>query len=354
MSFGKHFRPAEGAPPNLVKVTLVGAGMIPIPPPGYGAVEKHVWNLARALEARGHEVRIVNRVFGQASRDEYRFALWARREVRAAPYDVLHVHTPGVATVFRALGPRPFVYTTHSRHWSGADGLGEKVGFFLERQAVARAEQVIAVSRFVAQQVGRPTTVVPNGVEVARYAPDPALRTGTRVLGIGEVAEHKRWHLAAMAVQGLPGAELRIAGPIRDAAYASRVEKEGAGRVRLLGALSEDELLAELAAADALAHPSVSESFGMAVVEGMSAGLPVVCSDFLSFLVEHGREGFLVPTQGDDATRAAALRERLAALLSDADLRRRLGEAARRKAVAGYSWERVAEQVEAVYRRLAP
>jgi glycosyltransferase involved in cell wall biosynthesis len=336
-----------------VKVTLVGAGMIPIPPPGYGAVEKHLWNLSKALEARGHEVRIVNRVFGPRSKDEYRFALWARKEVRREPYDVLHVHTPGVATVFRALGPRPFVYTTHSRHWAGAKGLGERIGFFLERQAVARAEQVIAVSRFVAQEIGRPTTVVPNGVEVARYAPDPAARKGARVLGIGEVAEHKRWHVAAMAVKDLP-AELRVVGPIRDPAYANRVEAAGGGKARLLGPVDEADLLAELAAADVLVHPSVSESFGMAVVEGMSAALPVVCSDMLSFLVEHGKEGFLVPTQGGDDARAKAMRGHLATLLEDPALRLRLGEAARRKAIEGYSWERVAEQVEAVYRRLAP
>ena len=337
---------------RVLRVVLVGAGMIPIPPPGYGAVEKHVWNLSRALEARGHEVRIVNKVFGPASKDEYRFALWARKEVRRQPYDVLHVHTPGVATVFRALGPRPFVYTTHSRHWAGAHGLGEKVGFFLERQAVARAEQVIAVSRFVAGEISRPTTVVPNGVEVARYAPDPTARRGTRVLGIGEVAQHKRWHVAAMAVRDLP-AELRVVGPIRDPQYADLVERSGEGRARLLGPMGEDELLAELAAADVLVHPSVSESFGMAVVEGMSAALPVVCSDLLSFLVEHGQEGYLIPTHGEDGKRAEATRGFLRALLEDDALRRRMGEAARRKAVEHYSWERVAEQVEAVYRRLA-
>lgn len=336
-----------------MKVTLVGAGMIPIPPPGYGAVEKHVWNLAKALEARGHEVRIVNKVFGPDSKDEYRFALWARKEVRRAPFDALHLHTPGVATVFRALGPRPFVYTTHSRHWSGTTGLGERIGFFLERQAVARAEQVIAVSRFVAQQLDRPCTVVPNGVQVERYAPDPAGRKGTVVVGLGEITEHKRWHLAAAAIAPLP-VELRLIGPIRDPAYADRVEKDGQGRVRLLGALSEAELVAELSRADAMVHPSVSESFGMAVVEGMSAGLPIVCSDFLSFLVEHDREGLLVPTHAPDDERVAILRERLRTLLDDPEARRRMGEAARRKAVADYSWERVAEQVEHVYRRLAP
>lgn len=331
-----------------MRIVLVGAGMIPIPPPGYGAVEKHVWNLAGALTARGHDVRIVNKVFGEDASDEYRFALWARREVARAPYDVLHLHTPGVATIFSGLGPRRFVYTTHSRHWSGTTGLGERVGFFLERRAVQNASEVIAVSRMVAQHIDRPTRVIPNGVDVKEYAPDEAARDGTRVVGLGEVAEHKRWHLAAEALQGTP-ASLTLIGPIRDPAYARRVERLGA---RLAGPMPEDEMARELARSDVMVHPSVSESFGMAVVEGMASGLPIVCSDMLSFLVEHGKQGLLVPTNGKDEARVEAIRGAVHTLLGDAAERRRMGRAARERAVEWYAWERVAEQVEAVYRRV--
>ncbi|MEA3200213.1 MAG: glycogen synthase [Thermoplasmata archaeon] len=331
-----------------MNIVMVGAGMIPIPPPGYGAVEKHVWNLSEALRARGHEVRIVNEVVGTRSVDEYRWALRAKRLVTQEPWDVLHLHTPGVATVFRALGPRRWVYTTHSRHWAGTQGAGEKIGFFLERQAVAHAKEVIAVSRFVADQIDRPTHVVPNGVDVARYKPDLAARTGKRVVGLGEVASHKRWHLAAQAVRGL-GCELRIVGPIRDPRYANQVESLGA---KLLGPMDEAEVIRELAQGDVLVHPSVTESFGMAVVEGMACGLPVVCSDLLSFLVTHGQEGYLVPTKGGDEARVEALRARLSELLADAGLRERMGRAARERAVAGYAWDSVAARVEAVYRRM--
>lgn len=334
-----------------MKICLVGAGMIEIPPPAYGAVEKHIWNLASALERRGHEVRIVNKVFGRASKDEYRFALWARKEVASQPYDVLHLHTPGVAAVFRALGPRRFVYTTHSRHWATVDGFGEKIGFFLERRAVMSAVETIAVSRMVASLIDRPTHVIPNGVAVERYQPGTKARAGRVIMGLGEIAAHKRWHLAAEATKGLD-VEFRIAGPIRDPAYATRVESVG-DHVRLLGALSEEELIGELASGDVLVHPSVSESFGMAVVEGMSAGLPIVCSDILGFLVTDGKEGLLVPTRGTDGERVAALRERIGRLVADPELRDRMGTAARAKAVAGYSWERVAEQVEGVYRKAA-
>ena len=332
-----------------MRIVLLGAGMIPIPPPGYGAVEKHVWNLAQALEKRGHEVSIVNDVFGTDSKDEYRFAFWARKQVARIPHDVVHVHTPGVATIFSAFGPRRFVYTTHSRHWAGASGVGERIGFMLERRAVANAAETIAVSRFVAQQIERPTHVIPNGVDVARYAPAPAARTGRVVLGVGEVAEHKQWHVAAEAVAGLD-AQLRLVGPIRDVAYAKRIETLGQGKALLLGALDEADLLKELGAADILVHPSISESFGMAVVEGMSAGLPVVCSDLLSFLVKHGEQGFLIPTSGDQ--RLPKLREHLAALLADATLRARMGASAREAAVTGYSWESVAERVEKVYAKV--
>lgn len=321
--------------------------MIPIPPPGYGAVEKHIWNLAQALERRGHEVSIVNDVFGTDSKDEYRFAFWARRQVAKVPHDLLHLHTPGVATIFQAFGPRRFVYTTHSRHWAGTKDVGERVGFFLERRAVGAAAEVVAVSPFVAQQIPRATHVVPNGVDVERYAPRAAARTGRLVVGVGEVAEHKQWHVAAEAMRGLD-AKLRIAGPIRDVAYARRVE---AGGAQLLGALDERELTDLLATADVLAHPSVSESFGMAVVEGMCSGLPVVCSDLLSFLVTHGQEGFLIPTSGEEE-RVRRMREHLGRLLSDAQLRARMGEAARATAVSRYSWESVAERVERVYAKV--
>lgn len=328
-----------------LRIVLVGSGMLPIPPVDYGAVEKHVWNLARALGERGHHVRIVNKVFGSASKDEYRFAFWARREVARGAGDVVHVHTPGVAAIFAALGPRRFVYTTHSRHWAGASGLGQNVGHFLEKRAVGNAVEVIAVSQFVARQIARPTHVVPNGVDVAKYAPRWAARTGRRAVGVGEVAPHKQWHVAAEAARRC-GVALSVAGPVRDVAYAKRVESLGAN---LLGAVGEQDLVALLGESDVMLHPSVSESFGMAVVEGMGAALPIVCSSLLSFLVQDGVEGYHIPTDGTDAVRVDAAAARLRTLIEDGAARRRMGEAARAKAIAEYSWESVAARVETVY-----
>ena len=221
------------------------------------------------------------------------------------------------------------------------------MGHFLEKRAVASAAEAIAVSPFVARQIDRPTHVVPNGVDVAKYAPRWEARNGRRAIGVGEVAPHKQWHVAAEAARRA-GCELRVAGPLRDVPYAKRVEDLGA---TLLGAVGEDELTAALGGSDVMLHPSVSESFGMAVVEGMSAGLPVVCSSLLSFLVADGVEGYHIPTDAGDEARAEAATAKLRILLDDAAMRRRMGDAARAKAVAGYSWDSVAARVEDVYRK---
>ncbi|HVL49746.1 MAG TPA: glycosyltransferase family 4 protein [Candidatus Thermoplasmatota archaeon] len=334
-----------------MKVALVGAGRIPIPPPGYGAVEKHIANLAEALRARGHEVHVVNEALGESGDAEYRFALKARRAVAGLAPDVVHVHTPGVALVFSLLGPKRFVFTTHSRHWTTVEGWRERVGFALERRAVRNAARAIAVSPEVGalagERLGVRAAVIPNGVDVERYAPDASKRVEGLVVGVGEVARHKRWHLAARALKGT-GLSLAVAGPIRDPAYANEIEAEG-GHTRLLGPMDEAELIDHFRSGVALAHPSVSESFGMAVVEAMSCGLPVVASDILSSLVKHGETGLLVPTEGDDDARAAALRDALLALAADAKRRERLGEAARALAVDRYAWSSIARDVEAVY-----
>lgn len=332
---------------------MVGAGMIPIPPPDYGAVEKHVWNLSQALERIGHDVHVVNTVFGPASHQEYQFALWARRKVNALRADVVHLHTPGVASVFATLGPRRFVFTTHSRHWSTREGLGENVGFFLEKRACKRALETIAVSKMVAASLAElevRATVIPNGVDVERYVPDRSARKGNRIVGLGEIAEHKRWHVAAAAIKGLP-ATLTLVGPVRDPRYASECEAAAPGQVTIAGPVDEADLVKTLAEADALAHPSVSESFGMAVVEGMACGLPIVASDVVGPLVAPNENGFVVPVSMKEAERVAAFRKAFEMLLADGHLRRLMGERSRERAVAEYAWDVVAKRVAEVYER---
>jgi D-inositol-3-phosphate glycosyltransferase len=121
-------------------------------------------------------------------------------------------------------------------------------------------------------------------------------------------------------------------------------------RVRFLGAQPQERLRLFYAAADATVMPSYYESFGMVALEAMACGSPVVASRVggLTTTVRDGVTGFLVP-EGD----AAALAERLAAVLAEPRLRERLGREATRWA-AEHRWPCVAERVCGLYAELQP
>ena len=90
-----------------------------------------------------------------------------------------------------------------------------------------------------------------------------------------------------------------------------------------------DDVPEILTRADMLVLSSKQESFGLCVLEGMAAGLPVIVSDLpaLAEIVEHGKEGFRVPRANPDAFAAAIVK-----LLDDASLRKRMGSRGKEKA----------------------
>jgi len=104
-----------------------------------------------------------------------------------------------------------------------------------------------------------------------------------------------------------------------------------------------DDVPEILTRADMLILSSKQESFGLCVLEGMAAGLPVIVSDLpaLAELVEHGKEGFRVPPADSDALAAA-----IAKLLDDASLRKQMGCRGQEKA-RQFS---VSQMVEGFYR----
>lgn len=121
-------------------------------------------------------------------------------------------------------------------------------------------------------------------------------------------------------------------GPEKDRLTA-KIDRAGLSRrVRLLGFRSDIPRL--LHAADVLCHPSRKEGAPNAVLEAMVAGLPVVATAAYGTaeLIMHGETGLLSPV--DDR---AALKANLATVLADADLRRRLGEAGRERALTEFS-----------------
>ena len=146
-------------------------------------------------------------------------------------------------------------------------------------------------------------------------------------------------------------ARLAIVGPDIDG-YAQEVRKRLselgiAERAVFTDMLVGDEKLAALRDADIFALPSYSENFGMAVVEAMAAGLPVVISDQVKIWreVEGAGAGLVAPC--DPAEFSQALRS----LLVDLARRCRLGEAGRALVDEKFSWDVVMDQLLAGYAR---
>lgn len=243
-----------------------------------------------------------------------------------------------------------------------------------QRQAILEPDRILVVSEhwrgILRREYGTAAEVVHNGVDVARFAAaDRALAAALRrragaahrqlILAVGGIEPRKGSDTLVEAVASLRRSGRRPVLAVlgghsfqdyRD--YRERVltSLPGLGLrldddVVLLGTVADTELPAWYAAADVLAFPSTKEGWGLAVLEAMSAGLPVVASDLAVFreYLRPGRDALLVPA--DDASALAAA---LAAVLDDRPLAGRLRSAGR-KVAARYSWARSAAEHKAIY-----
>jgi glycosyltransferase involved in cell wall biosynthesis len=151
--------------------------------------------------------------------------------------------------------------------------------------------------------------------------------------------------LEAFAALDGDAATLHLVGSTdSEPAYAQRIRTRLAqadlvARVAVHGPITVSEVAAMYAAADAFVLPSLKEPYGTVYGEAMAFGLPVVGwrAGNLPYLATDGREGLLVEP-GDMAGLTLALRR----LADDAELRARLGAAARQRALKRPTWDEVA------------
>jgi glycosyltransferase involved in cell wall biosynthesis len=230
-------------------------------------------------------------------------------------------------------------------------------------------DRFLAVSEFSARLLGAPparTRVIYGGADPQRFAPGPA---GDRdgVLFVGRLTPHKGIDRLLRALPA--GAALRIAGsgghdrrpPERD--YPALLRRLAAGRdVAFLGPVPDAALPGLYRGAAVLALPSqdrtcygrhvpVSELLGLAAIEAMASGTPVVASRIggLAEVVVDGETGLLVPP-GD----VAALGDGLSRLLADRRLAARLGANARDLVLERFTWRACAERCLAAYQTPVP
>ena len=338
-----------------------------------GGVQAQVRGLSRALRARGNEVEILAPADGPVAEDGFlalgrtipfrdngtitRVALSPAalvrtvRAVRTRGYDLVHLHEPMLPHV--CLGALqsarvPVVGTFHmlnvSERWYRLFGP-------VVRQAARRLRARIAVSEaareFVSRFLPGDYWLIPNGIDASECT-RAATGEGGRLLFVGRPEPRKGLPVLLEAFGRLPGdAELDLVGVARSdvTRLANGLPAAARKRVHAHGRVPEATRRELLSRADVVCAPSLSgESFGLVVLEGMAAGVPVVASAIRGYRdVLPAEAGMLVPP-GDAVALAGALRR----LLADGELRRRLGHAGRR-AASRYDWSVVAEEILAVY-----
>jgi D-inositol-3-phosphate glycosyltransferase len=156
--------------------------------------------------------------------------------------------------------------------------------------------------------------------------------------------------LSVIIIGGAPGAGIEQVNAEMARLEQLRAELGIEELVTFLGAKDQDTLVYYYSAAELVVVPSHYESFGMVALEAMACGTPVVASKVggLAYNVQDGQTGFLVPN-GDDE----ALADRVRLLLSDQELRRKLGRQAARWA-GRFGWPAIANQIVDLYQEVQP
>jgi phosphatidylinositol alpha-mannosyltransferase len=274
------------------------------------------------------------------------------RRLADGGYDLVHLHEPLLPAVCLAALLRSKVPVVGTFHMYGPDHLGYRASTPFCRIAADRLEARIAVSEparaCAAYYCPGDYAVIPNGIDLPTVGIPAPPRDGTRILFVGRPEVRKGLPVLLEAfgrVPGSPTLDLVGVGPAELSKMPVTLDPGVAGRIRARGRVSEEERKRLLARADVLCAPSLSgESFGLVLVEGMAAGVPVVASAIPGYIeVMRPSCGRLVPP-GDVEAVADALTE----VLGDPALRARMAAAGRRDAER-FSWPRVVDQVIRVY-----
>ena len=355
-------------------------------PPVRGGIEQTVERMARAQAGAGHHVTVL--VSASGGRETVRESLegvhvirvaeWARalsapvcpgfpHELAALRADVWHLHYPNPTGEVSWLLHRPagaLVVTYH------ADVVRQRLAMPvygpLVRTLLARADVLMPTSdRYIAHSPFlRPhrdkCRVVPLGIDLAglealerQGAGAGAVRAragGEFALFVGRLRYYKGVNVLLDAMTRWEGRLVIVGDGPEDARLRAQHARLGLGdRVRFAGAVSDAELHDHLAAADLGVLPSThpSEALGIAMIEYLAAGLPVVCTELgtgTTFVNRDGETGLVVPP-GDPDALAGALRR----LMADAPMRKRFGAAGRLRAREVFSLAAMMQGVGEAY-----
>ena len=348
-----------------------------------GGVQFHVRDLAEQLIGLGHDVSVLApadeetplppyvvsagrsvpiRYNGSVARLNFGpiTAARVRRWLTAGEFDILHIHepiTPSLGMLALWIADGPIVATFHT---ANDRSRAMQIAFPLVRPAMEKILARIAVSeearRTLIEHLGGDAVVIPNGVFVDRFrsAEHTEAWTGTperpTIAFLGRLDEPRKGLPTLVAAipsvrRQIPGARFLIAGR-GDISWALEELGPDAEALEVLGPVTDKEKASLLRSADCYVAPNTGgESFGIVLVEAMSAGTSVVSSNLNAFrqVLAGGRAGLVFPV-GD----SEALAETLVRGCADPRLRAQVIEQAD-QFVGRFDWSQVVSRVLDVY-----
>ncbi|WP_130799094.1 glycosyltransferase family 4 protein [Streptomyces otsuchiensis] len=350
-----------------------------------GGVQFHVRDLAEHLIRLGHDVSVLAPADDEKGLPPYLVssgrtvpvpyngsvarlnfgplsAARVRRWVLDGDFDVLHVHEPAapslaLLTCWAARGP--IVATFHT---SNPRSRAMIAAYSMLQAALEKISARIAVSEYarrtLVEHLGGDAVVIPNGVDVDFFAdaePRPEWSGGEGrggVIGfVGRIDEPRKGLPVLMRalpsiLAELPDTRLLVAGRGDTEQAVASLPERFRDRVEFLGMISDEDKARFLRSVDLYVAPNTGgESFGIILVEAMSAGAPVLASDLDAFaqVLDQGAAGELFANEDADALARAAVR-----LLGDPARRTALRERATAH-VRRFDWDTVGADILAVY-----
>ncbi len=292
------------------------------------------------------------------------------RLIRSTDPAVLYIPSSPFTPVIR---PCPFVVTIHdctlesdvgfAGNWARQAGVRLVTTMALQRAAAATAPSRASLEELLKHYPAAPRpTLVPNGVDIGHFRNVTAAAVAAAreryqlpqnfVLSVGAHRPHKNHDILVRSIAAMPGYVSLVIVGSPDPRFADPLprlisELGLESRVKLVPEGAEECLPAVYRAAAVFAFPSLSEGFGMPVLEAMAAGVPVVMSDIRALAEIAGPAAVMIPPR-DHAQWVSAL----TAVMSDAALARRLVTAGAAVA-AEASWERGASALASLLSAVA-
>ncbi|MFJ5549077.1 glycosyltransferase family 4 protein [Streptomyces sp. NPDC093225] len=345
-----------------------------------GGVQFHIRDLAEHLIRLGHEVSVLapaddetplppyvvsaGRAVpvpynGSVARLNFGFlsAARVRRWLHDGTFDVIHIHEPtspslGLLACWAAQGP--IVATFHT---SNPRSRAMIAAYPILQPALEKISARIAVSEYarrtLVEHLGGDAVVIPNGVDVDFFekAESNPEWSGQTLGFIGRIDEPRKGLPVLMAafpkiVEACPDVRLLVAGRGDEEEAVSSLPAELRSRVTFLGMVTDEEKARLLRSVDVYVAPNTGgESFGIILVEALSAGAPVLASDLDAFaqVLDQGAAGDLFTNEDPDSLAAGAVR-----LLGDPARRAALSERGSAH-VRRFDWSTVGADILAVY-----